>query len=78
MGSRVAQKTKRAREAYQKACELKNAVARERATHKKRKRVTALSAAVTQTEWQVRIAHYFLDWAFDYIPDEFWVPAIEK
>ena len=75
---RVAQETKRAREAYQKACELKNAVARERAANKKRKRVTALSARVTQTEWQVSIARTILDWAFDYIPDELWVPAVES
>ena len=75
---RVAQETKRARAAYQKACELKNAVARERAANKKRKRVTALSARVTQTEWQVSIARTILDWAFDYIPDELWVPAVES
>ena len=75
---RVAQETKRARAAYQSACELKNAVARERAANKKRKRVTALSARVTQTEWQVSIARTILDWAFDYIPDKLWVPAVES
>ena len=69
---RVAQETKRARAAYQSACELKNAVARERAANKKRRRVTSLSSAVTQTEWQVSIARTILDWAFDYIPDELW------
>ena len=75
---RVAQETKRARAAYQSACELKNAVARERAANKKRRRVTSLSSAVTQTEWQVSIARTILDWAFDYIPDELWVPADEN